>query len=217
MSRVKLVIVAFAAVVAVSAVAAGTAFAATEGWMVNGTMLSGSKKLMTTGKVTSNGKLSAAGVEIECTSPEIEGNGPEITSPNKGGATSVIFKSCEVTTGKPPCSLATKTIGTLPVLITEITLDGALAVKGKFVPEKGVGTKAVFATIKYEGASCALVGIQPVTGRVSFLASLGQDEMTWQPVLIFAAAGDLFEGSSEAKLHGEAELATENLEPWSFL
>jgi len=214
MSRIKLVIAAFAAVLAVGAVASTTAFAATEGWMVNGTMLSGSKKLMTTGKVTQAGLLKGSGVEVECQGSEIGGVNPEIVAPNKGGASSVTFNGClTVRESAKTCTLNTKTVSTVPVLLTELTLDGTLAVKGAIVPE----TKTTFASLTFTGAECALLGTQPVTGKVLILASLGQDEMTWQPVLLFSDAGSLKLGSGGAELHGAGELATENLEPWSFL
>jgi len=214
MSKIKLVIAAFAAVLAVGAVASTTAFAATEGWMVNGTMLSGSKKLMTTGKVTSPGKLASASVEVECTGSEIGGVAPEIVAPNKGGASSVVFKECgTVGASSAVCTLNTKTLSTVPVLLTELTLDGTLAVKGAVVPE----TKSEFAKLTFTGGECAVAGTQPVTGKVLILAHLGQDEMTWQPVLLFSDTGALKLGSGAATLTGAGELATENLEPWSFL
>lgn len=212
MSKTKLIVAVFAAVIAISAVASATASA---GWRVGGVLLAaGSKqKLMTSGIVEQPALLQGGGAEISCGrvgQEDITGVAPEIEGTNKGSATSVTFHEC---VGSGVCPIAGNTITTVPVLITELTLDGTLAVKGAFVPE----TKTTFTTIKFEGAECALLGTQPVTGKASFLAFTGQDERTFQSVLLFSEAGKLKIGSSEAKLHGRGLLSTANLVPWSFI
>ncbi len=212
MSKTKLIVAVFAAMVAISAVTSATAFA---GWKVGGTELAaGAKqKLMTSGIVEQPAILEGIGFKITCGrtgKEDITGVAPEIEGTNKGGATSVTFHECA---GEEPCAIGSNTITTVPVLLTELTLDGTLAVKGAFVPE----TKTTFTTIKFEGAECALTGTQPVTGKASFLAFTGQDERTFQSVLLFSETGKLKVGSSEAKLHGRGLLSTANLVPWSYV
>jgi hypothetical protein len=209
MSKTKLIMSAFVAVLAFSALASASASAATAGWMVNGKLLSGSAALATTAKVDEKAKLSAAGVEIECTGENLNGVAPQITSAASGSATSLIFTGCVSKTAT--CTLGTTTIGTVPV-IAEATLDGALGVLATFSPK----TKTTFTTIEYLGANCALEGIQPVTGKAVVLDPTGQDEATSQLIKV-TSASTLKVGSSAATLTGSALLKLASGEPWSFL
>ncbi len=207
MSKIKLGIVAFAAVLVFSAVASSMASAATAGWMVNGALLSGSKPLATTAKVEQAGILEGANFKITCTGETLNGVSPTITSPAKGSATSLEFTGCS---GEEPCSIEGTTIKTVPISV-EATLDGALAAKATFTPQ----TKNTFATIHFIGPSCALLGVQPVTGTQEVLAPEGQDERTLQ--LIKAIGSSLKVGSSPATLLGSALLKLASGETWSFL
>jgi hypothetical protein len=208
MSKAKIVLTALAAALALSALVATAASAATAGWMVNNEQLSGSAAFAATAKVTP-GKLTAAnGLIVNCKGTSIEGSG-EITSPTKASG-QLTFQECK--SENENCTLASPKIGTLPLLLTEITLDGTLAVRGHIEGE----TKA-FATFKYEGASCALAGVNAVKGKVEFLAPEGQDERTFQEVLITALPGELQVGSSEAKLHFTTLLSLKSGQSWSFL
>jgi len=197
----------FAATLALSALVATSASAAEAGWMVNKAQLSGSEKFAKTAKVTP-GNLETKEIHVHCSGTVLEGTG-EITSPTKAGG-QLTFKECESLDAN--CTLESSNIKTLPLLLTEITLDGTLAVRGHIEGE----TKA-FATFKYLGASCALAGVQGVKGKVEFLAPEGQDERTFQEVLITALPGELQVGSSEAKLHFTTLLSLESGKSWSFL
>jgi hypothetical protein len=208
MSRIKLVLMVFAATLALSALVATSASAAEAGWMVNKAQLSGSTAFASTGKVTKGNLTAANGINVRCNGEEIKGSG-EITSPTKASG-QLTFEDCQ--SENENCTLESEDIGTLPLLLTEITLDGTLAVRGHIEGE----TKA-FATFKYLGASCALAGVNVVKGKVEFLAPEGQDERTYQEVLITALPGELQVGSSEAKLHFTALLSLASRESWSFL
>jgi hypothetical protein len=208
MPKAKLIKTVCLAALALSALTSTTASAATAGWMVNGTLLTGSKAL-TTAAVDEEWQLNAAGVTIRCAGTNVTATGPEIVAPNKGAAKSVTFNGCSTNEHcKVPIS-----ISTLPIL-TEATLDGALAVKELIKPE----TKTTFATILFEGALCALEGVQPVSGRASVLAPTGQDERTLQLYKATAIeAGELKAGSNTATLNGSSLIKLANGEPWSFL
>jgi hypothetical protein len=209
MSRIKLIMSAFVAVLAFSALASGSASAATAGWMLSGKLVSGSVALATTAKVDKKAKLVADGIEIECTSEVLNGVAPQITSPASGSATSLEFTGCVSRSGA--CTLGSTVIGTVPIT-AEATLDGALGVLATFSPK----TKTTFTTIEYIGASCALVGVQPVTGKVVVLDPTGQDEAASQLIEV-TAASSLKVGSSAATFTGSALLKLASGEPWSFL
>jgi hypothetical protein len=212
MSKVKLITMACVAALALSAFASASASAATAGWMVKGTMLSGSKALATTAAVHEFGKLKAAGVTIECKGGTLNGIAPEIKSPNLGAAKSLEFTGCKSITAN--CEISPEKINTVP-LLAEATLEGALAVKVLFKPE----TKNTFTTVEYTGALCALQGVQPVTGKATVSAPTGQDERTLQQLNanVTETSGELKVGSSPAELKGVALLRLASGEPWSFL
>jgi hypothetical protein len=209
MSRMKLIMSAFVAVLAFSALVSGSAPAATAGWMVNGKLLSGTAALATTAKVDEKAKLVADGVEIECTGETLNSVAPQIASPTSTSATSLIFTGCRSATST--CTLGSATIGTVPV-IAETTLDGALGITATFSPK----TKTTFATFEYVGASCALEGIQFVTGKMVMLDPTGQDEAASQ-LIKATSASTLKVGGSSATITGSALLKLATGEPWSFL
>jgi hypothetical protein len=178
--------------------------------MVNGTLLSGSKALAGTDSVTSPAVLEAAGVTVECSGPKLRLI-RRIILAIAHAIILAILGNCKSNTAN--CSESPEEISSVALLASEITLDGTLAVKGVVKPE----TKNVLATIKFEGASCALLGVQPVTGKVKALAKTGQDERKLQSVAISTETGDLKLGSSEAKASGTSEVELESGETWSFL
>jgi hypothetical protein len=176
--------------------------------------LNGTRALASTAAVDENGVLVAAGVTITCSGSALSGASPKINSAtNMGDAESLTFNGCSA---NEHCAVPTS-ISTLPVLV-DLTLDGTLAVKGKFLPHgPGANTKT-FATFAFEGALCALEGVQPVTGTQAFLALTGQDERTLQ--LITATRdveGELKVGSSAGTLKGSILVRLASGEPFSFL
>jgi hypothetical protein len=211
MSRMKLILSAFVAVLALSALASSAASAATAGWMVNGTLLSGSKALATTAKTDENAKLSGAGLVITCSGATLNGTTPEITSPNKGSAGKLEFTSCVATA---PCKLTTSTITTLPVS-SETTLEGALATTTIFKPKTGT----TFSTFAVEGETCAAAGNIAINGQDKVLSPEGQDERTLQLIksITTEATKELFIGKTASTLEGSALLKLSTGEPWSFL
>jgi len=214
MSKVKVVFAAFVAVLAVSAMASSSAMAA-EGWLIKGTLLVGTAPLATTAFVDEFGELTFSGTTIKCSGTTLGGVGPQIESPNMGTATSLVFKECAVTSGGA-CKLTSgASIGTVPIL-TEVTLDGPLAVSGVFKTQNGTNT---FTTVFLEGENCAVQGKQAITGDASWLAPTGQDERTLQllSVNITEASKLLKVGGLGAKLTGSILIKLASSLPWSFM
>lgn len=208
----KLIVTMCVGVLSLSALALASSASAV--WMVNGTNLSGTEKLATTAAVDENGLLKGAGVTITCTSKTLEGVSPEIEGAapgDKGKASSLVFKECAANAN---CTLATKTIGTLPLTATA-TLGTSPAVNVLFKPTSGT----IFTTIKFNGAECALLGTQPVTGQAKIAAPTGQTEKTIQEIAanVTEASGELKIGSSPAELKGAALLQLSTSKGWSFL
>jgi hypothetical protein len=210
MSRVKVAFAVFMVVLSASAMASSSAMA-TEGWLINGTLLSGRAALATTAFVDQETVLGFNAITIRCASHTLTGVSPQIESPNMGSATSLVFEECSAEGGE--CGLSSPKIGTLP-LLTEVTLDGPLAVRGVFKAQKG----ETFATIKLEGVNCAEAAKLPITGDVPWLAPTGQDERTWQLLSVnVPLTGLLKVGSAAAMLEGSILLKLASSLPWSFM
>jgi hypothetical protein len=212
MRNSRLVGVTLVAALALSvSISAASSSAATVGWMVNGTLLSGSKALATTAQVEKNFTAGFAGVKVECTG--LNATAPQITAPNKGSATSIEFTGCA---GAAPCSIEGSTIKLLPVLL-EASASGALAVTATFTTD---ASKHLFTTLKFLGATCSVGGeTVPLSGQFKALASRGQDEQVGQ---LFAAkvteASEEFKvGSSNASLECYIIIVLATSVPWSFL
>ena len=214
MSKAKLVLVAFAVALAFSAVASASALAAEAGWMVEGKLLTAGETFAvaeTTTRVGGNYLLKIGNIELECETLKIEKG--FITGINKNGAKSLLFSGCAALT--PNCTLLSSSISTLPVL-SEATLDppNALAAVIVFKPETGT----VFATFKFNGASCAPSGVKAISGTQAVLAPTGADEKIEQKLTaIELKAGELKAGSQTVTLNGSALVKLENGKPWSFL
>ncbi|HUN77734.1 MAG TPA: hypothetical protein VMU32_02320 [Solirubrobacteraceae bacterium] len=215
MSKVKLTIGMFIAVLAVGAVASASASAA--GWMMEGAELTGTASLNNVAPKLLPAELTASGVTIKCKG-NLEGVEPRIFGSNKGSAASLIFKECESTTKACELTAAEKTgIGTVPVL-AEATLEGTSNVSIAFKPKTG----SIFATIKYEAGSegtCALLGLKGVTGKVTAKSPGGKMESLEHTleVGVTAESGELKVGSAGASLSGAAMLKLEESVNWSFL
>lgn len=208
----KLIMTICVGILALSASA--LASSASAEWMLNGVNVTGTQKLATTAAVDENGLLKAAGVTIECTGKNLEGTNPQIEVPNKGSASALIFTECESIT--PTCKLNTKTIGTVPLTATVALVAGSAKEDlATFLPK----TKTIFATIKYEGAECALLGTQPVSGKALVKGPTGQEEKTLQEIVanVSEETGELKVGSSPAELKGAALLKLASGNKWSYL
>jgi hypothetical protein len=179
--------------------------------MVNGTTLNGTKTLATTASVDETWKFSAQGITMTCTGSTISSVAPEIKPPNSGAATEIVFHECSMNAN---CTV-TKTIGTFPLAVA-FELNGTLAAKATFTP-KTPGT--LIARLVVGGAECAILGLQPVTGKVSASLPTGQDERTLQLVTvnISEASGEVKVGSSSASIRGAVLPRLASSETWSFL
>ncbi len=180
------------------------------GWDVNGTPLVGTAALAGTIKVLEHGSLEAAGVKVECTSTEIEVSSGELVAPDQIRASDLTFKGCKATA---PCSLASETLLTLAIHgLAE--LDGT---SGTFIKLLPLPSKTL-AVLHFEGSTCALLGLQPVTGTLDLLAPSGKSPNVLQLVKVSSLVGGLKVGSSEATLsglNGDVKLASG--QTWNFL
>jgi hypothetical protein len=212
MSRAKVIVVAFVAMLALSAVASATASAATAGWMINGKTLTGteSAKLSTTAEVMESVifRDATAGVTIQCTGVSINSVAPVIEAPDKASATSFTFTDCTATS---PCTVPASII-TVPLSVLA-TLEGVLGIKTTFTPKTGT----TFTTIKFGGTGCALTGVKTVVGKTFLDSPTGQDEKAIQEDIALESTKGVFLASDEATVSGAALLSTEKGEAWSFL
>lgn len=189
-----------------------SASASTAGWMVNGTQLTGTAAVATTGSVDEIIKMSGFGVELSCSGKNIQMLNPKITAPNAGSASSLTFTGCTALTTN--CTLSSTSLSTLP-LSMEVTLEGALGATGKVQPTTGT----LIATFKFEGEKCGVAGTKAVTGNAVVSFSGGQSEHVLQPGAANTAASELSLklGSAALKISGAALLQLASRLPWSFL
>lgn len=188
------------------------AAAAEAGWMVNGTKLTGTAALSTTAAVHEKFALTFAGEEIDCNGEDLTLVKPTINGASRMNDTeSLEFNKCA--TGSP-CVLATSTIRTLPVLV-DLTLDGALAVRGHFLP---TNTSKTLATIEFEGTECTFAGAEPIKGTLAFLAPTEQSENTLQLIRTKTETnGELNLGLFAVTVSGSFLLRLANGGSFSFL
>jgi hypothetical protein len=204
----KLITTVCVGVLALSAVALVSNASAQ--WMVGGTNLTGTSPLLVKFKVDLVGTLKAAGVAITCSGENFEGISPQIEAGDKGSVQSLVFTGCASNSN---CTV-TKTLGTVPIVATAV-LGVTPAVNVTFKPK----TKTIFATIKFDGAECALIGTQPVSGSAKALMPTGQTEKEVQLIEgnTSEASGELKVGSSAASLKCSILLILQLHLPWSFL
>lgn len=208
MYTLKFALATAAAAVVLSAIGAASASA---GWWVQGTNLSGSAALASTAKVTEGLKLSTGKeAKIECTGTTLNVSKGEIASPNKLAASSVTFNGCKSAVAN--CTESPSSLGTLPVLATELTGVSDLA-EDKLTIAPTSGT--TLATFEFSGGSCAFSGKQAVKGKLA--GKLLAIARKADPVAVLAEPKQLTLGSSEAQLTAgaELELATKLPYTWS--
>lgn len=181
-------------------------------WMVNGTNLApGETKALASGApVDENALLKAGGVAISCTGKNLEFGSAQIEAGDTGSANTLVFTECSA---NAKCTVG-KTLATLP-LMNVASLGAAPADTISFLPK----TKTIFAVIKMDGAECALLGTQAVTGKAKFSAPTGQTEKLLQQIQanVTEASSELKVGSSPAELKVAALVKLTSDLPWSFL
>lgn len=217
MSRVKVVAATVFVVFVVSAAGSSAVSAATAGWLVNGTLLTGTQTQAgaTTAFVDEKGVMEFSGITITCNASALTAIGSQLESPNQTSATSIIFKGC--TASGEDCTLSaamSETIGTLPVT-SEVTLDGLLALRGVGKPKTGT----TLATLKLEGSLCAETAKLPVKGRAAWLAPTGAQDRTIHllSLNITKAQEELEVGNAPASFKIRALDKLANALPWSFM
>lgn len=209
MSKAKSIIAICVGLLALTAFASSSASAAS--WKVNGALLSGSAALANTAAVDENGKLTFSEITVECNGSSLEGISPQITHPDSGSASSLVFSACKTVAGSS-CTLVGTKISTVPITALVSTV-GTLEVSVVFKPK----TKTTFATIEFTGASCSIANeVQPVTGQATVKGPTGQDERTLQQIVANTTSGELKVGSSAAVLKGAALLQLASKLGWSY-
>jgi len=178
MSKVKVICVAFAAVLVLGAVTASGASAAM--WFVGGALLPMESKvaLANTAAVDSPTVLNepAESVKITCTGSTLDGEGPLIISLDKGFANTLRFLGCSELS--PANCTVTTAIETVPILALVTTGTGEEDLV-TFSPEAG----KTFVPIEFKGATCAVAGEKSVNGSVTIGAPTGQLELTLQAIV----------------------------------
>ncbi len=191
MSRTRMFTAVFLASLALSAVAAGSAQA---GWLVLGSLLVGSTAVASATKEDKNDRIRYSEIEIECTALTIVGG--EISEPARVLARSLEDTGCEVSQ-PTTCKLSSSTIGTLPVE-GSVTLDGALAVRGRTEAEN---SDELLATFKLNGSACSVTGVQALIGTWAVLAPEGQDQRLSEKFRAFIEKdGELQIGSAAVQI-----------------
>ncbi|HEY2768438.1 MAG TPA: hypothetical protein VGI76_09280 [Solirubrobacteraceae bacterium] len=203
----KLIMSVCTGVLALSAFA--LASSASAQWRVGGTNLTGTAKMVKKVIIHHKAEFAAAGVTITCVG-NLEEVSSQIEAGDKASAQSLVFTGCSAS---EKCTV-TETLGTVPVEATA-ALGVAPAVNVTVKPK----TKTTFATIKFEGSECALLGTQTVTGTAKVLAPTGQTEKEVQlmEANTSAASGELKVGSSAALLRDSSLLILEIGLAWGFL
>lgn len=183
-------------------------------WDVGGTRLIGSAAIASPSVVLSHGQLQVpvAGVTIECLAPEFHINGGEIVAPDELRAKDLTFLKCS-TGSSGNCSLANENILTLAIHgLAE--LDGTLGTLIRLLP---LPSKTI-SVLRFEGASCALLGVQPVTGRIDLLLPTGKDPSVLQLILAYSLFEELRIGANEATLSGfTGDIKLTSGKTWNFL
>jgi hypothetical protein len=180
-------------------------------WKVNGAALTGTAALAKTAEVTEAWKLTASGTNVECAGKALSATSEVIEAPNKGSVSSLIFSECKAS---EPCSIAGTEVKTVPLVSETEGGEGAEGAKFILKPK----TKTILATIDFLGSTCALLGVQPVTGKATTLLPNGFLEKTLQEIStnIPSSSGELKVGSSAAELKFKALLKLETGKLWSF-
>ncbi|HUN77895.1 MAG TPA: hypothetical protein VMU32_03145 [Solirubrobacteraceae bacterium] len=183
---------------------------ASASWVIEGEELTGSAALATTAKVTEPASLTASGVTVECDGSTLNGVSPDISAPNKLAASSLIFKECQSVTSS--CTIAKAEIGTVPV-VAELTEQTAPEDIIAFTPKTGT----IFATIKYQGEECALLGVKPVKGKMRAMLPTGEEEEGEQELIADTGSAELEVGSASAIFKGKARFALASAEEFALL
>jgi hypothetical protein len=210
MSKVKVIFVAFAAVLAVSAIAASGATAAS--WFVGGAALpAGSKVSLATAAVVDSPAVLNSPVEtVKITCAGLDGLDPLIFGSDQGSAVLKFLTCSELTPAN--CSVE-PTLETEPVLALVKTGTGE-ADRVIFTPEK-----KTFIVVNFSGTICAIAGEKPVSGAVTVGAPTGQLELASQAIegLGSTENNSLFLGGHPAFIEGgKALLKLATGAAWSF-
>jgi hypothetical protein len=192
---------------ALCAIGAATSSAASAAeWKVNGKALVGKESIASGTTVVKNFVLTGGGVKITCTGLNVKGG--FIEAPNLNGAESLEFTGC--TAAPTTCKVKT-TLATKPVKSTASVNSTTKEVEITFEPV----TPKVFIEIEFTGSECALLGTQPVTGKVKAKAPGGLTQSKKQK-LVVNSSGELKLGVNAATLEGEDELELASGLNWSF-
>lgn len=186
--------------------------ASAAGWMVNHNELTSSSKLATSflsSQLSFN--VPEIPLTLTCNSKTIGDLNFSINPPADGLVEHFIFLGCEIPS--PEGCTTGPTITTFATLLTELTLDGALGVKGEIKPTEKFG----FAQFAVSGTSCAVASDYFIQGTLGLLLPSGQDERTLQALLI-SDAGKLKIGLHPATAHFTWLVPLSlSSQTWSFL
>jgi hypothetical protein len=187
------------------------ATAATAGWMVNGSLLTGTKALTTTAATDEEFALQVGSLfTIECQDASIKPTLPEITAPNRLVLKGYEMTQCSLANEEGACHLGGSKV-VVGSLLAEATLDGTLGVRAVFKPETG---SALFSW-EIVGVECIADGKDSLGGQATMLAPSGQDERTLQLLKWATTTGEIKPEPTNVK--GSELLRLASGEAWSFL
>jgi hypothetical protein len=178
MSKTKMVVT----VVSVMVVSGAFAALASANWMAGGKDVPSGTNLQISLVATVHEapvlNVPSLKIKLSCTGLDVE-EGFIIGGSSLDKAGSLKFLGCKVIEPvSSTCVLAEEVIKVSAVL-SKATLFGTLAARILFSPEQG----NLFAEVPFsEANTCALSGNEPVKGRVTVAAPLGQDELLLQPI-----------------------------------
>jgi hypothetical protein len=190
--------------VALCVIGAATASTASA-WKVNGKALVGKESIASGTTVLKSFVLTGGGVKITCAGLTVKGG--FIEAPSLNGAESLEFTRCTAApaTCKVKTALATKPVKST-ASVNSVTKEDEVT----FEPASG----KVFIEIEFLGEECALLGIQPVLGKVKAKMPNGLVESTSQK-LVVSSSGELKLGVNAATLEAEFELSLLSGLHWS--
>jgi uncharacterized protein YdeI (BOF family) len=204
MSRAKIIVACMLALCAIGAATSSAASAAE--WKVGGKALVGKSSIAEKTTIVKSFVLTGGGVKITCTGLTVKGGFIEATAAN--GAESLEFTGCTAapTTCKVPTTIKTKAVKST-ASVNSTTKEDEIT----FEPASG----KIFVEIVFTGEECALLGTQPVTGKVKTKAPGGLKE-TEKQKLVVNSSGELKLGVNAATLEGEVELTLASKAVWAF-
>jgi hypothetical protein len=204
MYRIRVLLAVSVALLAAGALVASSASAAcvAEKWCIAGAELKTGESAELAKMVTlSKAELSVSSPEAKIVCSSLEALNALLAGPSSGKAAELNFSGCTYS-GPEGCALAKS------VITTNALKSGPAKALGTKEGESITGpeTGTVLGAIEFVGSLCAMVGKQPVTGKVKEVAPKGQEENSEQMIIAKSSEGEVKLGGVPVKLTVEAKI-----------